>query len=383
MRASDGAIIGEIRDTQKKAGDLFVHHVHIENYGLKVGDAVRLVVNSGRRGEIRRNHSATHLLHEALRQVLGDHIAQRGSLVAPDRLRFDFVHPKPITADELRRVEDIANNVVLENNRVDTRLMAVDDAREAGARALFGEKYGDEVRVVIMGEGVGNALGWSVELCGGTHVDRTGDIGLISVTGESAVASGVRRIEALTGNYARHHANDTIQIAKNAAAELRTPLDDVPARIASLMEERKRLERDLDEARKKLAMGGGSSGAGSDFDTIQGVKVIARELHGVKINDLRGIADDYKKRLGSGVVILTASSDDGKAGLVVSVTSDLTSSNNAVQLVQAGVSFLGGSKGGGRPDFAQGGGNNAAGAKDALEAIKQQVRPISITAKSE
>ena len=198
MRAADGAIIGEIRDTQKKAGDLFVHHVHIENYGLKVGDAVRLVVNSDRRSEIRRNHSATHLLHEALRQVLGDHIAQRGSLVAPDRLRFDFVHQKPITAEELRRVEDIANNVVLENNKVDTRLMAVDDAREAGARALFGEKYGDEVRVVIMGEGAGNALGWSVELCGGTHVDRTGDIGLISVTGESAVASGVRRIEALT-----------------------------------------------------------------------------------------------------------------------------------------------------------------------------------------
>src|SRR4030088_3521181 len=268
MRASDGAMIGEIRDTQKKAGDLFVHHVHIENYGLKVGDAVRLVVNSGRRGEIRRNHSATHLLHEALRQVLGDHIAQRGSLGAADRLRFDFVHQKPITADELRRVEDIANNVVLENNEVDTRLMAVDDAREAGARAMFGEKYGDEVRVVIMGEGAGNALGWSVELCGGTHVRRTGDIGLISVTGESAVASGVRRIEALTGNYARHHANDAIQIAKNAAAELRTPLDDMPARIASLMEERKKLERDLSEARKKLAMGGGASASnGSAADS--------------------------------------------------------------------------------------------------------------------
>src|SRR6266436_3663708 len=225
MRASDGAIVGEVRDTQKKAGDLFVHHVHIENCGLKVGDAVRLVVNSDRRGEIRRNHSATHLLHEALRQVLGDHIAQRGSLVAPDRLRFDFAHPKPMTVEEVERVEDIANDIVLQNSPVTTRLMAVDDAREAGARALFGEKYGDEVRVVIMGEGTGNALGWSVELCGGTHVDRTGDIGLISVTGESAVASGVRRIEALTGNYARHHANDTIQIAKNAAAELRTPLD--------------------------------------------------------------------------------------------------------------------------------------------------------------
>src|ERR1700681_2272813 len=331
MRASDGAIMGEVRDTQKKAGNLFVHHVHIEDYGLKVGDAVRLVVNSGRRGEIRRNHSATHLLHEALRQVLGDHIAQRGSLVAPDRLRFDFVHQKPITADELRRVEDIANNVVLENNEVTTRLMAVDDARDAGARALFGEKYGDEVRVVSMGktdsEHGSNALGWSVELCGGTHVRRTGDIGLISITGESAVASGVRRIEALTGNHARKHANDTMALAKTAAMELRTTLEDMPARIASLMEERKKLERDLDDARKKLAMGGSSAGASSDIDVIHGVKVIARELHNVKISDLRGIADDYKKRLGSGVVILTASSDDGKAGLVVAVTPDLTSSN--------------------------------------------------------
>jgi alanyl-tRNA synthetase len=233
-----------------------------------------------------------------------------------------------------------------------------------------------------MGEGAGNALGWSVELCGGTHVDRTGDIGSISVTGESAIASGVRRIEALTGNYARHHANDTIQIAKNAAAELRTPLEEMPTRIASLREEHKKLERDLDEARKKLAMGGGSTGASSDFDLIQGVKVIARELHNVKINDLRSIADDYKKRIESGIVALTASSDDGKAGLVVVVTPDLTSSNNAVKLVQAGVPFLGGSKGGGRPDFAQGGGNKPEGAKQALEEIKKLVQP-SVTAKSE
>ena len=217
-----------------------------------------------RRASIRANHSATHLLHEALRQVLGDHIAQRGSLVAPDRLRFDFVHPE---ADHGRknssRVEDIANDVVLENDEVTTRLMAVDDARDAGARALFGEKYGDEVRVVSMGktarEHGSNALGWSVELCGGTHVRRTGDIGLISVTGESAVSSGVRRIEALTGRHARKHANDTMALAKTAAAELRTTLDEMPARIAALMEERKKLERDLSEARKKLAMGGGAA----------------------------------------------------------------------------------------------------------------------------
>ena len=262
-----GVLTGEgvkfrVTDTQKKAGDLFVHLGTVEQGTLKVGTALQLEVDHARRSSIRAHHSATHLLHEALRQVLGDHIAQRGSLVAPDRLRFDFVHPKPITAEELARVEDIANEVVLENDEVTTRLMAVDDAREAGARALFGEKYGDEVRVVSMGKSARehgqNALGWSVELCGGTHVRRTGDIGLISVTGESAVASGVRRIEALTGRHARKHANDTMALAKTAAAELRTTLDDMPARIAALMEERKKLERDLSDARKKLAMGGGA-----------------------------------------------------------------------------------------------------------------------------
>ncbi|MGH6777962.1 MAG: alanine--tRNA ligase, partial [Bradyrhizobium sp.] len=252
-----------VTDTQKKAGDLFVHLGTVEQGTLKVGTALQLDVDHARRGAIRRNHSATHLLHEALRQVLGDHIAQRGSLVAPDRLRFDFAHPKPITAEELARVEDIANDVVLENDEVTTRLMGLDEARESGARALFGEKYGDEVRVVSMGKGPrqhgANALGWSVELCGGTHVRRTGDIGLISVTGESSVSSGVRRIEALTGRGARKHANDQITLARAAAMELRTTVDDVPARIASLMDERKRLERDLSDARRKLAMGGGAS----------------------------------------------------------------------------------------------------------------------------
>jgi alanyl-tRNA synthetase len=377
MRASDGAIIGEVRDTQKKAGDLFVHHVHIENHGLEVGDAVRLVVNPGRRSEIRRNHSATHLLHEALRQVLGDHIAQRGSLVAPDRLRFDFVHQKPITADELRRVEDIANNVVLENNKVDTRLMAVDDAREAGARALFGEKYGDEVRVVIMGEGAGNALGWSVELCGGTHVDRTGDIGLISVTGESAVASGVRRIEALTGNYARHHANDTIQIAKNAASELRTTLDEMPARIAALMQDNKKLERDLSDARKKLAMGGGASLNGAAASAAAGVrevgnvKLMMRSVEGIEMKDLKSLVDDGKKQLGSGVVAIVGVTEEGKAGVVVGVTSDLTSRYNAVDLVRVASEALGGKGGGGRPDMAQAGGPDGAKASAALDAIEK------------
>src|SRR5580700_9009751 len=296
-----GVMAGEgvrfrVTDTQKRAGDLFVHLGTVEQGTLKPGTALLLEVDHARRASIRAHHSATHILHEALRQVLGDHIAQRGSLVAPDRLRFDFVHQKPITADELSRVEDIANDVVLENDEVTTRLMGVDEAREAGARALFGEKYGDEVRVVSMGktarEHGANALGWSVELCGGTHVRRTGDIGLISVTGESAVASGVRRIEALTGNHARKHANDTMALAKAAAAELRTTIDDMPARIVALMEERKKLERDVSDARKKLAMGGGASSGGaaaSGVREVGGAKLLARAVEGVETKDLKSL----------------------------------------------------------------------------------------------
>src|SRR6059058_3782799 len=378
-----GLLTGEgvkfrVTDTQKKAGDLFVHVGTVEQGPLKVGAPLQLEVDHTRRSSIRAHHSATHLLHEALRQVLGDHIAQRGSLVAPDRLRFDFVHPKPITAEELARVEDIANEVVLENDEVTTRLMAVDDAREAGARALFGEKYGDEVRVVSMGRTArkrgANALGWSVELCGGTHVRRTGDIGLISVTGESAVASGVRRIEALTGRHARKHANDTMAIAKTAASELRTSVDDMPARIAALMEERKKLERDLSDARKKLAMGGGATnGAAADSGVREagGVKLLARAVEGVETKDLKSLVDDGKKQIGSGVVAIVGVTEDGKAGLVVGVTADLTSRFNAVDLVRKGSEVLGGKGGGGRPDMAQAGGPDGAKADAALSAIEK------------
>jgi alanyl-tRNA synthetase len=378
-----GVLIGDgarvrITDTQKKAGDLFVHLGAVEQGTLTPGMALTLEVDHARRSAIRANHSATHLLHEALRQVLGDHIAQRGSLVAPERLRFDFAHNKPISADELRRIEDIANDVVLENGEVTTRLMAVDDAREAGARALFGEKYGDEVRVVSMG-GTGrqgaasNTLGWSVELCGGTHVKRTGDIGLISVVGESAVASGVRRIEALTGHHARRHANDAIQLAKAAAGELRTTLDDMPARIASLMEERKKLERELSEARKKIAMGGGgaasaSSGAAGVRD-VGGIKLMARSVEGIEIKDLKNLADQGKKQLGSGVVALVATSGDGKASIVVGVTPDLVTRFSAVDLVRKASEVLGGKGGGGKPDMAQAGGPDGAKAGAALDAI--------------
>jgi alanyl-tRNA synthetase len=368
-----------VTDTQKKAGDLFIHLGTVEQGTLKEGTALQLDVDHNRRSSIRAHHSATHLLHEALRQVLGDHIAQRGSLVAPDRLRFDFVHPKPITPEELARVEDIANEVVLENDEVTTRLMGVDEAREAGARALFGEKYGDEVRVVSMGktarEHGANALGWSVELCGGTHVKRTGDIGLITVTSESAVASGVRRIEALTGNYARKHANDAIALAKTAANELRTSIDDVPSRIAALMEERKKLERDLSDARKKLAMGGGAAASNGSGDAsvreVGNVKLMARAVEGIEMKDLKSLADDGKKQLGSGVVAIVGVTDDGKAGVVVGVTADLTARYNAVDLVRVASEALGGKGGGGRPDMAQAGGPDGAKANAALAAIEK------------
>jgi alanyl-tRNA synthetase len=377
-----GLMLGEgvkfrVTETQKKAGDVFVHIGTVEQGTLKPGTALQLEVDHARRSAIRRNHSATHLLHEALRQVLGDHIAQRGSLVAPDRLRFDFVHPKPITADELARVEDIANEVVLENDEVTTRLMAVDDAREAGARALFGEKYGDEVRVVSMGKGARehgqNALGWSVELCGGTHVKRTGDIGLISVTSESAVASGVRRIEALTGQLARKHANDVMGLAKTAAAELRTTIEDVPARITALLDERKKLERELSDARKKLAMGGGSSGNGAATGVreVGDVKLMARAVEGIEMKDLKSLADDGKKQLGSGVVAIVGVTGDGKAGVVVGVTPDLVARYNAVDLVRVASEALGGKGGGGRPDMAQAGGPDGAKASAALDAIEK------------
>ena len=381
-----GVLSGEgvrfrVTDTQKKAGDLFVHIGIVEEGTLKPGAALLLEVDHSRRSSIRAHHSATHLLHEALRQVLGDHIAQRGSLVAPDRLRFDFVHPKPITPDELARVEDIANDVVLENDEVTTRLMAVDDAREAGARALFGEKYGDEVRVVSMGKTDrahgSNVLGWSVELCGGTHVRRTGDIGLISVISESAVASGVRRIEALTGRYARKHANDTMQLAKAASSELRTSVEEMPSRIAGLIEERKKLERDLSDARRKLAMGGGaassdgSGAAASGIREVGNVKLMARAVEGIEMKDLKSLADDGKKQLGSGIVAIVGVTGEGKAGVVVGVTADLTSRYNAVDLVRVASEALGGKGGGGRPDMAQAGGPDGAKADAALSAIEK------------
>jgi alanyl-tRNA synthetase len=360
-----------VTDTQKKAGDVFAHLVTVEEGTLKVGDPLLLEVDHTRRSAIRSNHSATHLLHEALRQVLGDHVAQKGSLVAPDRLRFDFSHPKPISASELERVEDIANDLVLQNAAVTTRLMGLDDARASGARALFGEKYGDEVRVVAMGEG-NNALGWSVELCGGTHVKRTGDIGLISVVGDSGVAAGVRRLEALTGKIARKTAEHQAQVAKTAAAELKAPLEDLPARITALIDERKKLERELTEAKKKLAMGGGAAKSADDgVRQVNGVKFIARAVTGIGAKELPSLIDEAKKQIGSGVIAIVAVSDEGRAGISVGVTADLTSRFNAVELVKKGAEALGGKGGGGRPDMAQAGGPDGSKAEAALKAIEQ------------
>ncbi|MFZ2141405.1 MAG: alanine--tRNA ligase [Xanthobacteraceae bacterium] len=357
-----GTMIGEgvkvrVTDTQKKATDLFVHSVVVEKGKLARNAALALEVDHARRTSIRQNHSATHLLHEALREVLGDHVAQKGSLVAPDRLRFDFSHPKPMTREEIARVEDIANDAVLQNAPVVTRLMAVDDAIASGARALFGEKYGDEVRVVAMGASSGNSMGWSVELCGGTHVRRTGDIGIIALASEAGVAAGVRRIEAFTATTARKFVNHLGELAKLAATELKSPVEEMPSRLAHVLEERRRLERELAEARKKLALGGGSRVEGGDgVRTVGDVKLIARAVSDIDLKDLRSLADEGKKRIGSGVVAIVGVSQEGKAGVVVGVTDDLTARFSAVDLVRKGAEALGGKGGGGRSDMAQAGG---------------------------
>jgi alanyl-tRNA synthetase len=365
-----------VLDTKKRLGDLIVHEVEVEEGTLQVGAALALRVDHQARSATRANHSATHLLHEALRQVLGDHVAQKGSLVSPDRLRFDIAHPKPITDAELAAVEDIANRVVLENAPVVTRLMGLDEARASGARALFDEKYGDEVRVVSMGTIDGGDNGpraYSVELCGGTHVARTGDIGLVSIVGESAVAAGVRRIEAKTRDAARRRLNEEARALADIATQLRAPLSEVGGRLEALIDERKKLERELTDARRKLAMGGGSGGGDAPRE-VAGVKFYARQVSGVEMKDLKSLADEAKQSLGSGVAAIVATAEDGKASLVVGVTGDLTQRFNAVDLVRRGAAALGGKGGGGRPDMAQAGGPEGAKAADALAAVEAAMR---------
>ncbi|MGQ0456948.1 MAG: alanine--tRNA ligase [Hyphomicrobium sp.] len=373
-----GGALFRVSDTQKKLGDLFVHVGKVEKGAFKSGDSVELVVDHARRSAIRANHTATHLLHEALRQKLGDHIAQKGSLVSPDRLRFDFSHGKPMSADDVKAVEGIANAVLTENSEVVTRLMALDDARASGARALFGEKYGEEVRVVSMGASrPGANHAWSVELCGGTHVKRTGDIGLIKVIAESASAAGVRRLEALTGEGARAYLAEQDARVKEAAAVLRTRPEDLVERLQALVEEKKTLEKQLADAKRQLALGGGAlktgEGASGEVKTIGAVKLLARTVQGLNPKDLRGLIDDGKKHVGSGIVAVVGVTEDGKAGLAVGVTDDLVKSYSAVDLVKAGAEALGGKGGGGRPDMAQAGGPDGAKAGDALAAIEAKL----------
>ncbi len=364
-----------VTDTQKKLGDLFVHLVTVESGSLTPGQALVMEVDHSRRGAIRANHSATHLLHEALRLVLGDHVAQKGSLVSSERLRFDISHPKPISAEELARVEDLANAIVLENSDVITRLMPVDDAIASGARALFGEKYGDEVRVVSMGrtpEG-SNASGWSVELCGGTHVNRTGDIGFITVLADSGVSAGVRRIEAMTGHGARHFRNSQIRRLEEVTGLLRATAEEAPSRIEALMEDRKRLERELAEARRKIAMGG--SAAEDKPVEISGVPFLGKIVRDLDANSLKDMARQANAQV-KGVVALVNQAADGKASVVVSVADHLTATRPAPKLVVAGVEALGGKGGGGKPDMAQGGGPDAAAAPAALKAIEAAIAAL-------
>ena len=374
---SGAGVRARVLDTKKKLGDLFVHEVEVEEGALAVGAALELKVDHAARSAIRANHSATHLLHEALRIVLGDHVAQKGSLVSPDRLRFDIAHPKPITPQEIAAVEDIANRIVLDNAPVVTRLMGLEEARASGARALFGEKYGDEVRVVSMGSteaGDNGPRPYSVELCGGTHVVRTGDIGLVTIIGESAVAAGVRRIEAKTRDDARKRLSEDSRAFAELAALLRAPASEAAGRLETLLEDKRKLERELADARRKLAMGGGGSGAADVVKDIAGVKLYAREVAGIEMKDLKGLADEAKQTIGSGVVAIVALSEDGKASLVVAVTPDLIQRFNAVDLVRLGSAALGGKGGGGRPDMAQAGGPDGAKAGEALAAVEQGVR---------
>jgi alanyl-tRNA synthetase len=363
-----------IDDVQKMASDLFVHRGRVAKGSVKLGDFAELRVDGARRDRTRANHSATHLLHEALRRRLGAHVTQKGSLVTPDRLRFDISQPTPLSAEDIAAVEDDVNRRVLENQDVSTRLMTPEAAVEAGALALFGEKYGEEVRVVAMGYARTNADAppFSTELCGGTHVRRTGDIGLVKIVSESAVAAGVRRIEAMTGEGARAYLAEQTRLLFEAASVAKTVPADVPARLAALLEDRRKLERELADARRALAVGGGGPSSNGGAELVGSVKYAARKLDGTPTRELKATADEIKKQIGSGVIALVTV-EDGKASLVVAVTEDTAAKISAVDLVRVGVAVLGGKGGGGRADMAQGGGPDGAKADAALAAIKDAI----------
>lgn len=359
-----------VRDTRKMVGDLHVHLGTVQRGSIKTGDVLEMRVNADRRDALRANHSATHLLHAALRKVLGDHVTQKGSLVAPERLRFDISHPKAISGDEIAEVETLVNGEVRGNSDVNTVLASPEEAVEQGALALFGEKYGDEVRVVSMGAPREDGHPYSVELCGGTHVSRTGDIGFFKVVAEGAVAAGVRRIEAVTGSGALRYVQEQERAIRDAATLIKVAPAELSDRLGGLLEERKRLEKELAETRRAMAAGGAQGGP--EVQEVNGIKFSARALDGVPAKDLRSMADDAKKALGSGVVAI-ATAGDGKAALVVGVTKDLVDRFDAVSLVKEGAAALGGKGGGGRPDMAQAGGPNADAIADALKAVENAI----------
>ncbi|MFC2951972.1 alanine--tRNA ligase [Marinicaulis aureus] len=371
ITTDSGAVI-VIEDVKKRAGALHGHIGKVEKGAIKKGEAVHLAIDVARRNRIRANHSVTHLAHAALRDVLGPHVAQKGSLVAPERMRFDITNPKAISAKEIAEVEARVNAVIRQNTPVETRVMSYDDAVESGAIALFGEKYDDDVRVLTMGRALeGGDKPYSVELCGGTHVRRIGDIALFKIVGESAVSAGVRRIEALTGEAARAYLEGQAALARQASDALKTTPDELPARIEALVAERKKLERELAAAKKQLALGGGAGAAAEEeVAEIGGVKFLGRVLDGVAAKDLRGLVDQAKQKIGSGVAAFVGV-NDGKAALAVGVTDDLKDRLSAVDLVRAGAEAMGGKGGGGRPDMAQAGGPDGALAGDAIKAIEK------------
>jgi alanyl-tRNA synthetase len=356
-----------VTDTQKKLGDLFVHVGQVEAGTLRIGEPVVAVVDHERRGAIRAHHSATHLLHEALRRHLGTHVTQKGSLNAPDRLRFDISQPRPITNEELQSVEREVNQRIRENAEVTTRLMTPEEAVKLGAMALFGEKYGDEVRVVAMGAAAEDSRksAYSIELCGGTHVRRTGDIGLFRIVSEGAVAAGVRRIEALAGEAAITAMAEETRLLGDAAALIKAPPAELLARIQALQEDKKKLERQNSELQKKLALGS----AASDIENINGVKLSARNVGDISAKDLKPVASAILQELESGVAALISVAE-GKASIVVGVSADLTDRFDAVTLVRAAASAVGGTGGGGSKSMAQAGGPDGANWPAALEAVR-------------
>ncbi|QXQ07526.1 alanine--tRNA ligase [Sphingosinicellaceae bacterium] len=383
MVTGDSGLRLAVADTAKPLGKLHVHVGEVEAGSIRVGDTVTLAIDTERRAQLRANHSATHLLHAALRRRLGDHVTQKGSLVAPDRLRFDFSQPRALTPADIAAVETEVNWHIRHNQAVTTRLMTPDAAIQAGAMALFGEKYGDEVRVLSMG--LDEDATYSTELCGGTHVNALGDIGVFKITSESAVAGGIRRIEALTGEAARVYLNDQEARLKEAATALKAQPGEVPARVAALIEDRRRLERELADAKRTLALSGGTAGNGAMAsgpaapEMVGGMGFVGQVIAGLDAKNLRGLVDDAKKQMGSGVAVLVAV-NDGRASVAVGVTDDLTDRHSAVDLVRLAAAAVGGQGGGGRPDMAQAGGPDGARATDAVAAVKAALGEVAVAA---